>query len=265
MGFSGGTQLLQYHQTSVSSDGRLFVHKPESLHIDDLNPGTPHYLNLDYKHHQGTKQDYLFFERSRMLEGSLIQLLKKECEQERTKIMTISKLWIENPRLAGYTLTGNQSMFLHTDGSLAWLYHCPLMRSPPHVMNQCYKKIRIFYKNAIFFVDPSTQQTYPDAHLQNCSDRIKNLSQFDMEDENSWFTLTPTLEYRKRPAVFEPKDVTSVSRRAFGGAGDIGIYTRAQLFEFWDKIFISAASEKALQKLSRELIVPNTAIHGPEY
>ena len=60
------------------------------------------------------------------------------------------------------------------------------------------------------------------------------------------------------------QDVTLVSRRAFGAAGDDGIYTRAQLSEFWDNILISAASRKALQKFSRELIVPNTAVHGPE-
>ena len=53
-----------------------------------------------------------------------------------------------------------------------------------------------------------------------------------MEDENSWFTITPTVEHRKRPAVFGPKDVTPVSRRTFGGAGGAGIYTRAQLSEF---------------------------------
>ena len=40
--------------------------------------------------------------------------------------------------------------------------------------------------------------------------------------------------------------------------------TRAPLSEFWDNILISAASRKALQKFSRELIVPNTANHGPE-
>ena len=85
-----------------------------------------------------------------------------------------------------------------------------------------------------------------------------------MEDENSWFTIIPTLEHRKRPAVFGPKDVTPVSRKSFGGAGDAGIYIRAQLKEFWDNIPISAASRKALQKFSREIIVPNTAIHGPE-
>ena len=42
------------------------------------------------------------------------------------------------------------------------------------------------------------------------------------------------------------------------------VFTRAQSSEIWDKILISAASRKALQKISRELIVPNTAIHGPE-
>ena len=264
MGFSGGTQHLQYYQRSVSSDCRLFVHKPESPHTDDTNPETPHCLNLDYELHQGTKLDYLFFESSKMLEVSEIQLLKNLYEQETTQILSILMLSIENPRPAVYMLTGNRSLFLSTDGSLAWLYYCPLMRSPPHLVNQCYGKIPIFNKNAIFFVNPITRQTYPDAQVQNCSDRIKNLFQFEVEDEKSWSTITPTLENMKRPAVFGPKDVTPVSRKAFGGAGDARIYTQAQLSEFWDNIIISAASRKALQKISRELIVPNTAVHGPE-
>ena len=82
-----------------------------------------------------------------------------------------------------------------------------------------------------------------------------------MEDENSWFTNTTTLEHRKRPAVFGPKVVTPVSGRVFGGAGDAGIYTRAQLSEFLHNIPISAGSRKALQKFSQEIIVHNTAIH----
>ena len=225
MGFSGGTQHLQYYQPSVSSDGRIIVHETESPHTDNPNPKTPHYLNLDYELHQGTKLDYLFLESSEMLEGSQIQLLKNLCEQERTQYSTILMLSMENPRLAGFMLTGNRSMFLSTNGSLAWLYRCPLMRSPPHVMNQCYDKIPIFYKNAIFFVDPITRQTYPDAQVQSSSDRIKNLFQFVVEDENSWFTITPILEHRKRPAVFGPKEVTPFSRRASGGAEDARIYT----------------------------------------
>ena len=101
------------------------------------------------------------------------------------------------------------------------------MRSPPDVMNKCYDEIPISYKNAIFFVEAITRQTDPDAQVQNCTDRIEKIFQFDMEDENSWFTITPTLEHTKRPAVFGPKDVTPVFRRAFGGAEDAGIYTRA--------------------------------------
>ena len=49
MGFSGGTQHLQSYQPSVSSDGKLLVHKPESPHTDNPTPETPHYLNLDYE------------------------------------------------------------------------------------------------------------------------------------------------------------------------------------------------------------------------
>ena len=126
LGFSGGTQHLQYYQPSISSDGWLFVHKPESPHTDNPNPEKPHYLNLDYELHQGTKLDYLFFESSKMLKGSEIKLLKNLYEQERTQLLTILLLSMENPRVGGYMLTGNRSMFLSADGSLAWLYHYSL-------------------------------------------------------------------------------------------------------------------------------------------
>ena len=221
-------------------------------------------INLEYELHQGTKLDYLFFKSSKMLEGSEIQILKNVCEQERTPILTFLMLSMENPGVARYMQTENRSMFLSTDGSLAWLYHCPLTHSSSHVMNQCYDKIPIFYKKAIFFVDPITRQTYPDPQVQNCWDRNKSRFQFDMEEEISWFTVPPTVEHRKRAAVFGPKDVTTVSRRTFGGAGDARIYTRAQLSEFWDNLLINAASKKPMQKFSLELIVLNTAIHGPE-
>ena len=58
--------------------------------------------------------------------------------------------------------------------------------------------------------------------------------------------------------------MTPACRRAFGEAEVARIYTRAQLSEFWDNILVSVASRKALQKFSRELIIPNTATHGPE-
>ena len=52
-------------------------------------------------------------------------LLQNQCELERTQMLTILMLAMHNTRLAGYMLTGNRSLFLDTDGSVACLYHCP--------------------------------------------------------------------------------------------------------------------------------------------
>ena len=205
--------------------------------------------------HLGTKLDYLFFQSSRLVQASEIQLLKNQCEQERTQILTILMVSLENPRLAGYMLTGNRSMFLETDGSLAWLYHCPLVHSPLHTMNQCYDRIPILYEGQIQFVDPITRQTHPAANIQNCTDRIKDLFQFDMDQEDSWYTLTPGIVHQDRPAVIGPKDVSPVAVHSFPGSQDAGMYTRSELSHFWDSILISAASRNALKKFSQKLIV----------
>ena len=69
------------------------------------------YFNMDYEMHMGTKLDYLFFQSSRLLQASEIQLLKNPCEQEPTQILTILMLSLENPRLAGYMLTGTGQCF----------------------------------------------------------------------------------------------------------------------------------------------------------
>ena len=97
-------------------------------------------------------------ESSKMLQCSEIQHLKNLSEEERTQILTILMPSIDNTRLAGYMLKAKNSILLSTNGSLAWLYHCPLMRSPPHVMNQCYDNIPLLYENAIFLVHPTARQ-----------------------------------------------------------------------------------------------------------
>ena len=158
--------------------------------------------------HVGIKLDYLFFQSSRSIQASDIQVLKNQCEQQRTQIVTILMLSLENPRLAGYMLTGNLSVCLKTDGSLAWLYHCPIVHSPLHTMNQCYERIPIPYEGQIQFVDPITRQTHPVGSLLNCTDRINNLLQFDMDQEDSWYTLTPGIVNLERPAVLGRKDVS---------------------------------------------------------
>ena len=219
---------------------------------------------MDYEMHMGTKLDYLLFLSSRLLQASELQLLKNQCEQERTQILTILMLSLENPRLAGYMLTRNRSMFLETDDSLAWLYHCTLVHSPLHTMNQCYDRIPILYKGRIEFVDPITRQTHPAANIQNCTDRMKNLFQFDIDQEDSWYTLKHGIVHQDRPAVFGPEDVSPVAVHFFPGSQDAEKYTRSELSSFWDSILISAASRNALKKFSQKLIVFSNNNKNPD-
>ena len=171
---------------------------------------------------------------------------------------------LKNPRLAGYMLTGNRSMFLETDGSLAWLYHCPLVHSRLHTMNQCYDRILILYEGHIQFIDPITRRTHAAADLQNCTDRIKNLFQFDMDQEDSWYTLTPGLVHHNRPVAFGPKDVSTVAFCSFPGSQDVGMYTRSELSSSWDSTWISVASRNAMKKSSQKLIVFSNNNKNPD-
>ena len=257
------TQLLQYI-APIENNGFAQLYVYHQKHTSHKTSDEDMYLNMDYEMHMGTKLDYLFFQSSRILQVSEIQLLKNQCKQERTQILTILMLSLEKPRLAGYMLTGNRSMFLETDGSLAWLYHCPLVHSPLHTMNQCHDRMPILYEGQIQFVDPITRQTHPVANQQSCTDRIKNLFQFDMDQEDSWYTLTPDIVHQDRPAVFRPKDVSPVAVHPFPGSQDAGMYTRSELSSFWDSILINAASRNALKHFSQKLIVYSNNNKNPD-
>ena len=92
---------------------------------------------------------------------------------------------MQNIRLTGYMLTGNRSMFLDTDGSVAWLYHCPNFLSPLRVLDQCYDRIPILFERTTKFVDPITRQTYDFASEIPCLGDYTNVFQLDLEKDNS--------------------------------------------------------------------------------
>ena len=107
---NGATKILQYLGPKEKGDfGQLYAHNSklegtQKLQTADLD----NYLNFDYEMPLGTKIDYRFFQSSRLLQATQIHLLQNQCEQERTQILTNLMLALENPRLAGYMLTGNR-------------------------------------------------------------------------------------------------------------------------------------------------------------
>ena len=100
---NGATKILQYLGPKEKGDfGQLYAHNPKLEGTQKLQTADPdNYLNIDYEMHLGTKIDCLFFQSSRLLQATEIQLLQNQCEQERTQILTNLMLALENPRLAG--------------------------------------------------------------------------------------------------------------------------------------------------------------------
>ena len=180
----------------------------------------------------GTKLDYFFFYRSQLTQASEKQLLKNQREQERTQLLSILMLSLENPCLAGFMLTRNRSMFLETDGSLAWLHHCSLVHSPfiqlTNFTTECrYSPKARFISMTQSHGKHSRRRTYEIVPTES-----KNSLKIDKDQEGSWYTLTSGTVHQKRPAVFGPKDVSEVTVFYFPGSQEAGIYTRSELNSF---------------------------------
>ena len=104
-------------------------------------------------------------------------------------MLTMLMLAMQNTRLAGFMLTENKSMFLDTDGSVAWLYRCPKFLSPLRVLDNCYDRIPILLERTTKFVDPVTRQTYDFASEISCLGEYTNVFQLDLENDNSWYQI----------------------------------------------------------------------------
>ena len=103
-------------------------------------------------------------------------------------------------------------MFLDTDGSIGWLYHCPKRNSPLNVLNQCHDRIPIHYDDRTMFVDQITRQTYPFANEVDCIGDYINAYQLDVVNENSWYHLMPAPVSLQPQKTFSSGVISSVSK-----------------------------------------------------
>ena len=87
---------------------------------------------------------------------------------------------------------------------------------------------------------------------QLCSDPIENLFQMEMDQKDSWYSLTPEITNRERPAIFDPKDISPLTTEMFPQSAKTGMYTKEQLSEFWEALLMSSAT-KMLNKNSNEV------------
>ena len=121
-----------------------------------------------------------------------INTLHTLCELERIQLHTILAMSVQNPQLAGFLLTVNQSNFLYVEGSTAWLYDCPHLLSPLYKTDRCFDTVLIHYKDTLMYVDPITRQTYDYATHIPCDNNPQNIIELDLDaDDQDFYILRP--------------------------------------------------------------------------
>ena len=175
-------------------------------------------------------------------------------ELERNQLFTILAMFVQNPQLAGFLLTGNRSNFLYVEGSAAWVYDCPHFLSPLYKADRCFDRISIHYKNTLMYVNPTTRQTYDNATSIPCDNNPRNIVELDPDTDDQYFyILHPEPIKRKPPLMFTPNQIKTTIRPNTFTAQDAGIYSNAELDQFWNRTHFSKHSDTTLQLLGKAL------------
>ena len=124
---------------------------------------------------------------------SELETLHQLCESERTQILQSLALAVLKIPYAGYLLSGNRSSSLDYEGNILWFYTCTKKVSPLYVFEdkRCYKRIPIFYKNKVNFVDTLSRRTcFWNTAVPCGSKNSHNVVQLN-PDEDKYYLLTP--------------------------------------------------------------------------
>ena len=198
--------------------------------------------------------------KTKRLKHSDMTFLQTQFELERTQKLTIWLLAMQNTRLAGYMVTGNRSMFLDTDGSVAWFYHCTKFLSPLRVLDKCYDRIPILLERTTKFVDPITRQTYDFASEIPCLGDYTNVFQLDLENDNSWYQLLPDPMPFNKHLLFKPTELGHFTEFPTFDTRRAGMYAPKQMKNIPDKIIYASASDIVLKKLIRTILMQGNTV-----
>ena len=170
---------------------------------------------------------------------------------------------VQNPHLADFLLTGNRSIFIYVEGSTAW-YDCPHFLSPLYITDHCFD--RIHFKDTLMYVDPITRQTFDCATPITCVNNPKNIIEHDPDsDDQDFYILGPEHIKREPPLMFNPSQIKTTIRLNTFTAQDAGIYSNAELDQFWNRILFSEHSDTTLQLLGKALSYSFISSNTPSY
>ena len=153
---------VKFQKSTGQPGGKLKPHDSRSTRLQELSlMNNNHFGNIHYDIHLDMKLDYTISRIFQEMSLSKLETLHQLCELERTQILQSLALAVLKIPYAGYLLLGNRSNFLDYEGNFLWFYTCTKKVSTLYVFEdkRCYKRIPIFYKNKVHFVDTLSSRT----------------------------------------------------------------------------------------------------------
>ena len=116
------------------------------------------------------------------------------------------------------------------------------------------------------YVDPITRQTFDNATLITCDKNPKNTIELDPDsDDQDFYILGPEPIKQKPPLMFTPAQIKTTIRPNTFTAQDAGIYSNAELDQFWNRILFSKHSDTTLKLLRKALSYSFISSNTPNY
>ena len=208
------------------------------------------FATIDYDAHINTKIDYTINHVFCSMTVQELNSFHTIGELERNQLLTKLAMSVQNPHFAGFLLTGNRRNFLYVEGSTAWLYDCPLFLSLLYKADRCFDCIPIHFKDTLMYVDPITRQTYDYATPITCDTNPRINFELDPDsDDQKFYILGPEPIKCKPPLKITPSQIKTTIRPNTFTAQDAGIYSNAELDQFWNRILFFEPSGSTLQLL----------------
>ena len=154
---------------------------------------------------------------------------------------------------------------MYVEGSTAWLYDCPHFLFPLYKADRCFDRIPLHFKDTI------TSTLLPDyaydyATPITCDNNPRNIIELDPDsDDQDFYILGPEPNKRKPPLMFTPSQIKTTIRPITFTAQDAGIYSNAELDQFWNRILFSKHSDSTLQILGKALSYSFISSNTPDY
>ena len=177
------------------------------------------------------KLDYTISGNFQEISFSELETLHQLCELERRQILQSLALAVLKIPYAGYFLSENRSNFLDYEGEELWFYTCTKKVSTLNVFEykRCYKRIHIFYKNKVHFVDTLSRRTYfLDTAVPCGSKSCHNIVQLN-PDEDKYYLFTPYPTLMQSLKKFSPESIRAIALNPKIDLQSIGIYSKSDI------------------------------------